>query len=458
MKKQLLLGLLILGILGCQNNQDNQDKSNQKVILQGQIKNPVSDSAIILNLKNKTIATITLDSAGYFADTLHIPAAYYQFHIGNQYAWLYLKPGQQLDMSVDYRNFDQTLHFSGKGADINNYLAQKTLLEQQLKPKISYKYYGQLNEKDFIKLTDSIQNSQRQLLKSVKNKRFKNLETLRNQLAKNRLIASYPMVKQYLTHNETYQTSKDFPVAYQNVNINDTLIDKIPNGLDYINSFINYQLSQNQTETDPYEKLKYIDQHINNQDIKNELVYKEAQYNLLYTKKLDNFYQLFQNIEQDSVYKAKIKVKYDNIKSLQPGEPSPDFTAYDINGKEYHLKDFAGKALYIDLWATWCAPCRAELPYLDQLKKQYKGQPINFVSFDVYDQKDKWVQMLNQQKMTGWQLINTDRDLPFLKKYVVDGIPRFILLDKNGHIVDANAPRPSQKRLISLLDKTINVK
>jgi len=74
----------------------------------------------------------------------------------------------------------------------------------------------------------------------------------------------------------------------------------------------------------------------------------------------------------------------------------------------------------------------------------------------VYDKKDKWEQMVKQQKMEGWQLISTDREMPFLKKYVVDGIPRFILLDAEGKIIDANAPRPSDKHLADLIDKTLS--
>ncbi len=455
MKKTLFLGLLILGFISCQNK---AEKTSTKTVLTGQIQNAPMPFMVLLDNQNKKVSGIKLDSLGRFTDTITVKPAYYKMQIGQQYAQLYLKPGDQLTIKADYKNFDNSLTFSGKGAEANNYLAQKTLLEEKLKHKTSYKYYGKLDEKAFLKLVDSIDKEKTKLVKNLKDDKFKKLEALRNSLDKSILLARYPMVKRFLTQNKDYQTSAGFPKAFKGININDSLISKIPNGTNYINEYIDYQLSGQKTEPDPYERLSYINKHIKNQALKNRLAFNEAQFNLLYTKKLDQFYQLFNQMEKDSVYKAKIKAKYNNIKALQPGVPSPDFTAYDINGKEYHLKDFAGKPLYIDLWATWCGPCRAEIPYLDKIKEQYKDKPVNFVSLDVYDQKPKWEQMVKAQKLSGWQLINTDRNMPFLKKYVVDGIPRFILLDKNGKIIDADAPRPSDKRLISLLDKTINEK
>ena len=449
MKKLTYLWLILIGFAACQN------KENQNVILSGTIKNAPDNHITISDIQNKNPYEIALDSTKHFTDTLKFNKGYYKLNAGNQYTWLYLKPGDRLQLTTDYKKFDKQLIYKGKGAEINNYLEQKTLLEQKLKPKTTYKYYGHLNEKDFIKLQDSIAKVYKELLKNINDKDFKTLEHLRNKLEQARLLTRYPIVKRFLTHNPKYQVPPDFPKAYANIDINDTLIKKLPQAIGYINDYVEHKLSGRGKEVDPIEKLQFVAKTIKDQDFIDEFAYKEANYNLMYTKDINKFYELFNQIEKNPDYKAKIKTKYDNIKAMQPGVPSPDFTAYDINGKEYHLKDFAGKPLYIDLWATWCAPCRAEIPYLEKIKKQYKDKPINFVSFDVYDGKNKWKQMVQQQNMTGWQLINTDKDLPFLKKYVVDGIPRFILIDKEGKIVDADAPRPSDKSLIPLLDKTI---
>ena len=449
MKKLTYLWLILIGLAACQN------KENQAIILSGTIKNAPENHITISDVQNKNSLEIALDSTKHFTDTLKTGEGYYKLNVGNQYTWLYLKPADRLQLTTDYKDFDNQLNYKGKGAEINNYLAQKILLEQKLKPKTSYKYYGNLDEKSFVKLQDSITKAYDDLLNTVNDKEFKSLEKLRNKLEQVQLISRYPIIKRFLTKNPKYQVPADFPKAYANIDINDTLIKRLPQAIGYINDYVQFKLSGRDKKVEPIEKLQFVAKNIKDQDFINEFAYREADYDLLYTKDIDKFYKLFNQIEKNPDYKAKIKTKYDNIKALQPGALSPDFTAYDINGKAYHLKDFAGKPLYIDLWATWCSPCRAEIPFLEKIKEQYKDKDINFVSFDVYDDKAKWEQMVKQQDMSGWQLINTDKNLPFLKKYVVDGIPRFILIDKDGKIVNADAPRPSDKSLIPLLDKTI---
>ena len=451
MKKIIYLTLIILGFSACQN------KENHNIILSGTIKNMPGDTIFLYDVYQKNKQAIVVDSTKHFADTLNLKKGYYKLKVAQQYTWLFLKPGDRLQLSTDYKDFDNQLKYKGKGAIVNNYLAQKILLDQKLKRKTGYQYYAGLDETSFVKLLDSIGGLYDNLLKPVENKNFQKLERLLNNFKRSRMLVFYPAAKRYFSGDTTFKVSKNFPEAYQGIKIDDSMLYKLPDAVFHIGNYIDYQVKKDIKDDDnsSYNKMLYVSKNVKNQEFINEFAYQLANYDLMYTKDVDKFYALFDKIEKNPEYKAKIKTKYDNIKALQPGAPSPDFTAYDINGKEYHLKDFAGKPLYIDLWATWCGPCRREIPFLDKIKEQYKDKPINFLSFDVYDDKNKWEQMVKQQKMTGWQLINTDRNLSFLKKYVVDGIPRFILLDKDGKIVDANAPRPSDKTLISLLDKTI---
>ena len=453
--KKIALLILSLYLISCQNN---ENRNVDYEILSGQIKNAPANQFILRDLQNQKVAAIQLDSLGNFSDTLHLPKSYYKLNLGNQYTWLYLKPGYNLHMQVDYNDFDKSLSFQGEGAENNNYLAAKMLKGIEMRPKTAYQYYGQLDEKAFVRLQDSIYNVYDKLLQQVDDKEFADLEKFRNQFNKSSYLSKYEMVRRYLTHDNSFKVSKDFPQAFEADNLNDERFLKIPQGVQILSEYMTFKIAgkKNGQDVDPYERMQMIAEEIKNPKLRETLALREGKYNLLYTKHMEDFYRLFDQLVQNDSLKKPVKEKYDNLKSMLPGAPSPDFTAYDINGKEYHLKDFAGKALYIDLWATWCAPCKAEIPFLDKIKEQYKGKPVNFLSLDVYDKKDKWEQMLKQQKLSGWQLINTNREMPFLKKYVVDGIPRFILLDKDGKIVDANAPRPSSgKTLTELIDKTI---
>ena len=138
---------------------------------------------------------------------------------------------------------------------------------------------------------------------------------------------------------------------------------------------------------------------------------------------------------------------------LLPGTPSPDFCYKDIQGKERSLKDFRGNYMYIDVWATWCGPCKMEIPHLQRLEENMHGKKIVFVSISCDDNRLAWERMVKQKGLGGVQL-QIDGDRAFMSAYGVQGIPRFILLDKKGRIVNAWMTRPSdpetEKTLLNL--------
>lgn len=138
---------------------------------------------------------------------------------------------------------------------------------------------------------------------------------------------------------------------------------------------------------------------------------------------------------------------------LRPGEPSVDFCFSDINGKPVSLKSLKGKYVYIDMWATWCSPCRAEIPFLKKLEKTMKGKKIVFVSLSTDQNKAVWEKFVKENDMDGIQLFAGDKGKEMMSFYVVESIPRFILLDKKGRIVDAFMTRPSNEKTKETLMK-----
>jgi thiol-disulfide isomerase/thioredoxin len=144
---------------------------------------------------------------------------------------------------------------------------------------------------------------------------------------------------------------------------------------------------------------------------------------------------------------------------LTKGKPSPKFTNYlNYNGGKTSLDSFKGKYVYIDVWATWCKPCIGEIPALKSLEKKYHTKNIAFVSISIDSENTagswenafaKWNKMVKSKSLTGTQLY-AGEDVEFIKEYVVTGIPRFILIDPKGNIVNSNAPRPSNPDLEDL--------
>ena len=138
------------------------------------------------------------------------------------------------------------------------------------------------------------------------------------------------------------------------------------------------------------------------------------------------------------------------------GKASPGFTYESIDGNNVSLRDFAGKYVYLDIWATWCGPCRREIPALKALEKEYHDKNIAFISIsiDKLADKSKWQKFVQEEQLTGVQLFaDNDWESDFVKAYEIKGIPRFILLDPKGNIINPDAPRPSSKELKKLFNE-----
>lgn len=135
------------------------------------------------------------------------------------------------------------------------------------------------------------------------------------------------------------------------------------------------------------------------------------------------------------------------------GTNSPTFNYENHKGGTSKLEDFKGKYVYIDVWATWCGPCRAEIPHLKNLEQEMHDKNIEFVSISIDQQKDhdKWKKFVIEKQLGGVQLMADKEDSDFIKSYKINSIPRFILLGPDGKIINADAPRPSSKDIKELL-------
>ncbi|MDR2413982.1 MAG: TlpA family protein disulfide reductase, partial [Odoribacteraceae bacterium] len=134
------------------------------------------------------------------------------------------------------------------------------------------------------------------------------------------------------------------------------------------------------------------------------------------------------------------------------GKPAPAFRYPDATGKEFSLDDFRGKYILVDLWATWCGFCVREIPHLKTLEQKMTGKNIAFVSISVDENKDAWEKYARENQLTGVQL-HAGNDKSFTAPFELNGIPRFILIDRQGNVLDPNMQfRPSNPGLLPLLE------
>ncbi len=140
----------------------------------------------------------------------------------------------------------------------------------------------------------------------------------------------------------------------------------------------------------------------------------------------------------------------------QPGEDSIDFTFSDRKGNDVSLSDFVGSVVYVDVWATWCGPCVAEIPNLIELEEEYAEHNITFLGVSVDTDSLAWTNFIDDKGMHGVHVNTGAWKSQMMEDYAINGIPRFMVFDANGKVVDLDAPRPSSDDIRPLLDTTLN--
>ena len=176
---------------------------------------------------------------------------------------------------------------------------------------------------------------------------------------------------------------------------------------------------------------------------------------------LDNY---LNNCGADSLRK-KVLSRYDEYlktnSHLFKGQPAPDFTFTDKKGKLIRLSDLKGKLLFIDVWGTWCAPCIEEIPFIAKLQEKYRNNPnvmIMSIACDKESARPKWLAFLKKHKEMNWAQyqVTTEGNKILDDVYFVYGIPRFMIIDKDGIIIDSEAQRPSFADFDTYFEKIVN--
>ncbi len=135
----------------------------------------------------------------------------------------------------------------------------------------------------------------------------------------------------------------------------------------------------------------------------------------------------------------------------------------DKNKTENYFDDFRkrnqGKVIYVDFWASWCAPCRAAFPISEKLRESLKDKEIVFVYLSIDKSFEAWAKASEKEKLVTYPnnfIIANVNNSEFIKQQKVNSIPRYMIFDKQGKLVYANAPNVENKGLAELLVKLAN--
>jgi thiol-disulfide isomerase/thioredoxin len=142
------------------------------------------------------------------------------------------------------------------------------------------------------------------------------------------------------------------------------------------------------------------------------------------------------------------------LKSLNRGKEAPDFISVALNKDTISLIDFKGRYVVIDVWATWCAPCKIQSPVFERIAEQYTDPSVAFVSLSIDHNKWAWQNEASEKSYGVLQLFANDKD-ELAKAYGIEYIPRFVLIGPDGKIINAMMPQPTDQMFEEILRQEI---
>lgn len=448
----------------------DQTEENNYCIISGKLKNAIEGSLTLRNANDKEIREFVLSENGSFRDSIDLTDGYYFLEI-SQYNELkiYLKNGFDLNISGNAKKLDKTTSYIGQGSIENSYLAERVRFENAIFKKTAYNIYGAYNEEAFLQLVDSVYTKKESLLQSYVEKLDENFRISQEgdlKYEKENWLLDYPGARRYVLNDNAHKVSQGFPNPFSKpIDLeNDLLLQS----REYT-SFIT-RLFQKKTR----EKIKasnklggsfeyyavfweIVKKEVSNKNILEYLAYSNGGNWLQSNIKLDSILQTLKRNITKQDYMDIINEVYKKHKKIERGQYAPNFELKDLFDKTVSLEDLRGKLVYIDLWGTMCKPCFKQMPYLRKIEEHFKDNEIHFVGIGMDPTDNLWRKRIKQFEMIGIQLRSESRDYSFLKHFEVVGIPRYILLDRQGKIIDAYAKEPTDPKIIDYLQSYLNL-
>ncbi|NLA24063.1 MAG: TlpA family protein disulfide reductase [Bacteroidales bacterium] len=417
-----------------------------------------SDSIILVHYFD-FVDSIKLEDNKYFNINTQIrEPIWLKLQIGVHTCPIYLQPNLNIKIECDYNLTELKVKEEAKNSEILDYLFQQNALAKTSScSKVSFMY--QASYQDF---TDSINELQEQLQVNFdafvndygkKHRYFCDSEKDRLQI----LIASIKLqYSRFMRYNNTLSDEdiEEFFTFLNEIDINKPEYSQLHEFKDFADKYIDYKLSLETSKEDSEIKtesdyVQFIFDLIKT-DFTDSKTIEFLYYNKLFEflsytgpDYVEDYLEEFNEMYSSEYHKTNIDYLHSKWQNLKKGLPAPDFIVKDIEGNEHSIDEFLGKLVVIDVWASWCGPCLQENPYFEDLKKEFTNKLVVFISISVDDNSENWIAELEKSKMTEIQWFAQGWNNDLCKNYNIKSIPRYIVIDQEGKIVSANAPRPS---------------
>lgn len=432
----------------------------------------VTDDTVRLSYNDNRLAyypkefIAMLDENGSFSLELPVPTNGYiltELKYDNHVAELMLADNDSLFVAVDVSRFDSSIHYSGSGANVQNFVAKHALEK------------GRLNQYT-VKLRNHIAEGPQDFLKSIENERKDELayldkrkSSLPTSFAKfwsaHYTYYNYFFVEQYPQMHEMQKVrhytdtipDESYAVVKALPNTFDDEYLQVPSYLLYLSGIFETKLraaGYGVPVTDSANARMLLD----SVDV---LAYKvlpskSAEYFIaqsLYARArvqyLDRSRTVFGKFKKrwpKSEYLPWLDKQMELAQKLSAGQPALDFDVMMADGRVVKLSSLKGKVVYLSFWASWCKQCVGELRMLERkVKVLMTNKPVEFVYVSI--DEDTAVAELMQQQMglTGNFTTTTGGwYAPEAQLYGLQGLPAYFLIDKEGKFAVSRPPSPQQ--------------
>lgn len=467
-----VLGIAVLGMLGMSYLlSPNIYEKHNRTVLSGTIESNenISKAYLIDKFINDTLAEIDIQDNKFHTvikNEIPLEQYYVVFKASNQfYTEIYMSTNDSTNMNIQYLN------------NVPNFKTTTgtRLAENQYKPG---GMFGGFSYAEFM-VTD---NSYLEQPERVVNTIYKEWEERFNESDKFRTPDNYAPQADFSERNKKITTIKYLNIwnAFEEKAkvVNPEIVKNTPEKIKEIKSsisledsslitnesYFNYVMyeytKQDTTDTDQITKRLNAISKLENKDFKDRLLFSSLKSSLKSASDSDERQKLI-NTYGEQISNPKLKsLAYNHFttqEKLAKGNPAQDFVAQNLDGEDVRLSDFKGKYVVIDVWATWCGPCKVESPHFERIAIKNKNNlDIVFMAVSIDKKKDDWYLQAKTKSESVVQLhLSGKEEDAFSKAYDVESIPRFIFIDKEGNFVNSSMISPSQNYFETIINEEL---
>lgn len=450
----------------------------QRTVVCGKVTNPKGQEIVVAIVTNPLVTGTldyksAIDAEGNFHISFDQPVAIpAKLKHGRSDLPIFLEPGDSLFVTVDAKMLTKSVIYSGGGYAHNQFIIDS---------QNTFDAKGE-NFENHREVKARTANDFQQYVKDLKQKRYDYFASHEVNTCASPNFRAYHEIKlehdaaiallKYPALNARYnKNASNTPVAanyfdfLKDMSLNNESAMLIPSYVNFLDAYTANKLSQEKMQNN--KDYDFDDYYADKYAYAAKLLTGKAQYFVKAKSVVEGFsngrvekvipqYQDFMQTNPYPEYKQVVGYFFESLGRLAAGNPAPNFTVYDINGKQVQLSDYKGKVVYLDFWATWCGPCKKEIPHSKILKDKMKGKDVVFLYISTDKDFGKWESFVAKEKLGGIQTIAKENKQAVSDAYYVTGIPKFILIDKDGKIANSKAKRPSDPKAAAHIMDLLN--